>query len=290
MRLAPRRRRAGRSSSGRRRRTCVSRAPRTRSSPRSRQAALGGNDSFRRQLNTALDAWMATLDSVLTRDSNGHHGVSVGDADGDGLDDLYVAQPAGLPNRLLRARGDGDVRGHHRAARASASSTTRRSRSSPTSTTTATRTSCWRRRRSRCSSSTTARGASRPSPDAFRFARPLQGVLTSIAMADYDRDGFLDLYLCVYSYFFGAGEDKAGTPAPYHDARNGPPGVLFRNDGHGRFVDATARGGPRRRQRPLSLRRGVGRLRRRRLARPAGRERLRHQEPLPQPRARATAR
>ena len=58
-------------------------------------------------------------------------------------------------------------------------------------------------------------------------------------MADYDRDGFLDVYLCVYSYFFGAGEEKAGTPMPYHDARNGPPGVLFRNDGKGRFVDAT---------------------------------------------------
>ena len=80
-------------------------------------------------------------------------------------------------------------------------------------------------------------------PDAFQFEQPLQGVLTSIAMADYDRDGFLDLYLCVYSYFFGAGEDKAGTPAPYFDARNGPPGVLFRNDGHGRFVDATREAG-----------------------------------------------
>src|SRR5438093_12496210 len=68
-------------------------------------AALGGNDSFRRQLNIDLDSWMATFDSVLTRDSNGHQGVSVGDADGDGLDDLYVAQPAGLPNRLYRNRG-----------------------------------------------------------------------------------------------------------------------------------------------------------------------------------------
>jgi len=70
-------------------------------------AALGGNDSFRRQLTTGLDAWVATIDSAVTRDSNGHHGVSVGDADGDGLDDLYVAQPSGLPNRLYRNRGDG---------------------------------------------------------------------------------------------------------------------------------------------------------------------------------------
>ena len=71
-------------------------------------AALGGTDSFRRQLTTGLDAWMRDDRlGVLTRDSNGHHGVSVGDADGDGLEDLYVAQPSGLPNRLYRARGDG---------------------------------------------------------------------------------------------------------------------------------------------------------------------------------------
>ena len=79
--------------------------------------------------------------------------------------------------------------------------------------------------------------------DAFRFDQPLQGSPMSIAMADYDRDGFLDLYLCVYSYYYGAGEDKPGTPMPYHDARNGPPGVLFRNDGRGRFVDATREAG-----------------------------------------------
>ena len=62
-------------------------------------------------------------------------------------------------------------------------------------------------------------------------------------MADYDRDGFLDVYLCTYAYFIGASEDKAGTPTPYHDAQNGPPNVLLRNDGHGRFADVTAEAG-----------------------------------------------
>jgi len=71
---------------------------------------------------------------------------------------------------------------------------------------------------------------------AFQFKRPLQGTLTSAAMADYDRDGFLDLYLCTYGYFIGVSEDKAGPPSPYHDALNGSADVLFRNDGHGRFV------------------------------------------------------
>ena len=76
-------------------------------------------------------------------------------------------------------------------------------------------------------------------PDAFRFARPLQGAAMGLAIGDYDRDGFLDLYLCVYSYTYGAGDKKAGTPTPYHDAINGPPNIFFRNDGHGRFVDVT---------------------------------------------------
>ena len=206
-------------------------------------AALGGNDSFRRQLTTGLDAWMATIDSVLTRDSNGHHGVSVGDADGDGLEDLYVAQPAGLPNRLYRARGDGTFEDATERAGLGVLDDTAQSLFADVDNDGDQDLVLATGDEARSSSSTTARAASPRVPDAFRFQRPLQGSLTSIAMADYDRDGFLDLYLCVYSYFYGAGEDKAGTPMPYYDARNGPPGVLFRNDGRGRFVDVTREAG-----------------------------------------------
>jgi Tfp pilus assembly protein PilF/peroxiredoxin len=205
-------------------------------------AVLGGIDSFGRQLGTGLDAWMATLDSVLTRDSNGHHGVSVGDADGDGLDDIYVAQPSGLPNRLYRNRGDGTFEDVTERAGVGVLDDTAMSLFVDVDNdgdqdlvlSTGTRPLLFLN---------DGTGRFTHVPDAFRFARPLQGALTSIAMADYDRDGFLDLYLCVYSYFYGAGEDKAGTPMPYHDARNGPPGVLFRNDGTGRFVDVTSAAG-----------------------------------------------
>jgi Flp pilus assembly protein TadD/peroxiredoxin len=206
------------------------------------EAALGGNDSFRHQLNIDLDSWMATFDSVLTRDSNGHQGVSVGDADGDGLDDLYVAQPAGLPNRLYRNRGDSTFEDITDRAGVGVLDDTAQSlfvdvdNDGDEDLVVATSTNP-------LLFINDGKGHFTSVPDAFRFARPLQGVLTSITMADYDRDGFVDLYLCVYSYFFGAGEDKAGTPAPYYDARNGPPGVLFRNDGHGRFVDVTADAG-----------------------------------------------
>ena len=206
------------------------------------QSALGGTDSFRRQLNIDLDTWMATFDSVLTRDSNGHHGVSAGDVDGDGLDDLYVAQPAGLPNRLFRNRGDSTFEDITDRSGLGVLDDTAQSLFADVDNdghqdlviATSTQPLLF---------TNDGKGHFTPVPDAFRFAHPLQGVLTSIAMADYDRDGFLDLYLCVYSYFFGAGEDKAGTPAPYYDARNGPPAVLFRNDGHGRFVDATHEAG-----------------------------------------------
>jgi Tfp pilus assembly protein PilF len=206
------------------------------------ESALGKNDSFRRQLNLDLDSWMATFDSVLTRDSNGHHGVSIGDADGDGLDDLYVAQPAGLPNRLYRNRGDSTFEDITDRAGVGVLDDTAESLFADVDNdgdedlvlATATGLLLF---------VNDGKGHFTPAPDAFKFGRPLQGVLTSITMADYDRDGFLDLYVCVYSYFFGAGEDKAGTPAPYYDARNGPPGILFRNDGHGRFVDATQEAG-----------------------------------------------
>jgi len=204
--------------------------------------ALGGSDAFRLQLRHGLDWWIARLDAVFAASGMGHHGVSVGDADGDGLDDLYVAQPAGLPNRLFRNRGDGRFEDVTARAGLLVLDSTSQSlfadvdNDGDQDLVLVTRTGP-------LLFANDGTGRFSPVADAVRVHGALRGAPTSVAMADYDNDGFLDLYLCTYSYFIGASEDKAGTPTPYHDARNGPPNVLFHNDGHGRFVDVTAETG-----------------------------------------------
>lgn len=78
-------------------------------------------------------------------------------------------------------------------------------------------------------------------PDAFRFSTEPQGTFTGAAFADYDRDGWLDVYFCLYSYYQGLGQ--YAYPVPYYAAENGPPKFFFRNNRDGTFTDVTAAAG-----------------------------------------------
>ena len=68
-------------------------------------------------------------------------------------------------------------------------------------------------------------------PSASRVRR--KDAFTHAAIADYDRDGRLDIYFCLYNYYQGL--DQYRYPVPYFDARNGPPNYLFHNEGDGTF-------------------------------------------------------
>ena len=202
--------------------------------------ALGETESYRSQLLRGVDDWRTVLDGACGIDVYGNNGLAVGDIDNDGLDDLYVCQPAGLPNRLYRNRGDGTF-----------DDVTEESGVSVLDATSCALFADFDNRGLQdllvvCDNGpllflNQGKGKYLLKRDAFPFLRPPQGTFTHAAAADYDGDGRLDIYFCVYSYY--AGLDQYRYPVPYFDARNGPPNFLFHNEGKARFRDRTEEAG-----------------------------------------------
>ncbi|MGA8234582.1 MAG: tetratricopeptide repeat protein [Candidatus Acidiferrales bacterium] len=198
--------------------------------------AFGGNASFASQLAFGSDYWRTVLDGACGIDIYGHNGVSIGDVDGDGFDDLYICQPAGLPNRLFRNRGDGTFEDITAGSGVGILENT----------------ACALfadidndghqdlivvRTDGPLLFLNDGSGKFRQRPGAFQFANPPQGSFTGAAIADYDRDGWLDIYFCLYSYYQGA--DQYRYPMPYYDAENGPPNFMMRNQRDATFRDVT---------------------------------------------------
>ena len=196
---------------------------------------FGGLPSFREQLIPGNPYWRARLDSACGIDVYGNQGIAVADIDGDGIDEIYVCQPGGLPNRLYKVSADGV-----------ASDITEHSGLGVLDETTCALFADFRnsgrqdavilRSSGPVFFLNRGDGAFTEQRDAFHFKTTPQGSFTGMAAADYDRDGRLDLYLCCYIYF--QSEDQYQYPAPYQDARNGPPNFLFRNAGT-HFEDVT---------------------------------------------------
>ena len=201
---------------------------------------LGGNASYADQLLRGVDYWRTVLDGACGIDIYGHNGVSVADIDNDGFDDLYVCQPAGLPNRLYRNRGDGsfeDITEEsglgvlENTACALFADFDNEGRQDVIVV----------RTNGPLLFLNQGGGKFRLKPDAFQFANAPRGTFTGAAVADYDRDGWLDIYFCLYAFYQGA--DQYRYPLPYFAAENGPPNFLLRNQRDGTFRDVTAEAG-----------------------------------------------
>jgi len=197
------------------------------------EAVLGSVPAWEEQLLPGLSAWRARLDTRLGVPLLGHAaGIAIGDVDGDGLEDLYLCQPGGLPNKLLLHRADGTVVDRSADAgvdfldfsRAALLVDLDGDGDRDLVVTAAERLLFL---------ANDGRGrfwlvTAFDAPDT-----------TSLAAADIDLDGDLDLYACAYASPY----DHSALPVPYHDAENGKPNHLYENLGDWVFRDATAQRG-----------------------------------------------
>jgi len=241
------------------------------------ESILGREKVYAAQFVPGVDYWLSRLESWIESDGFGHNGLAVGDVNGDGLDDLYVCDMAGLPNRLFIQQPDGTAKD---ASAEAGVDWLERSRSAllldldndgdqdlvvATSVSVLFMANDGAGRFKLASSLVVGEdgrlappagpvqpvrsgGASGGGAEEGHFsragdlgtARPSN--LVMISAADYDNDGDLDIHACSYHSSDEAMQDFP-IPIPYHDAQNGGADALLQNQGNLTFVDVTAASG-----------------------------------------------
>ena len=206
-------------------------------------SALAANSEFAQQFDRGIGDWAEQLDASSGIDLYGLNGIAAGDYDGDGWADIFVCQPGGLPGRLFRNKRDGTFEDVTKAAGLLMLDAT-----------SAVLFADYDNDADQDMFFVTAGGIllfdndgrghfTRSGRARFEIPPEERGTMTMPAIADYDRDGFLDLYVCAYSRSGASMANYIQQPAPYFDANNGAPNHLFRNNRDGTFSDMTKQTG-----------------------------------------------
>lgn len=199
-------------------------------------SVLGATPHFETRVMRGIEHWSQRLTRFGDMYLTGHHGLAIGDVNGDGLEDLYACDGGSLPNRLYLQNPDGTVRD---ASVASGVDFLEDSRG-------ALLIDLDNDGDQDLVVATVAMilflendGTGRFTIRGGHMGAPYPA---SLCAADYDHDRDLDLYVCIYEagdLATGSRWFEARTPVPFHDANNGGRNVLLENLGGFAFRDAT---------------------------------------------------
>ena len=193
---------------------------------------FGPNAFWHNEFLRGVDDYHNKMDRLIGQSFIGSQGFAIGDVNGDGMDDVYVTQQGGLPNRLFLNGLNGVAKDASKRSRLDILENTR---------------SALFVDFDNDGDQDVAMAIGSDILIAYNDGKAVFGNFTqlqgdgrediySISAGDPDNDGDLDLYGCRYV----ANGIMGGVPTPYHDANNGASNFYWRNDGNAKFVNATA--------------------------------------------------
>ncbi len=202
-------------------------------------SVLDCNVSYKTALLPGIQYWRDRLEQQLGVYHFGHHGLAIGDVNGDERDDLYVCQTGGLPNHLYLQQPDGTLRDVSSEAHVDYLDNTRSALFVDLDNDDDQDLILALANGLICLENVSS---SRGTQFELRARFPSIRQAFSLSAADYDQDGQLDLYVCVY---YGKQDvvSELPLPLPYFDAKNGGGNYLIRNLGNWKFENVTGPAG-----------------------------------------------
>ena len=203
------------------------------------QSLLQANPCFTSQVLKGYGRRVANIQDARYCVYLGTPGMAVGDVNGDGLEDIYLCLEAGQPNLFFLQQDDGTLKNVAREWEVDWLHDSR-----------GVLLVDWDNDGDQDLAVATVGAVLLVSNEGERFevraVLPTSDDTMSLSAADYDADGNVDLYVCVYAPTQGVGVGEPTVPGGgagtevFYDSKLGGPNTLFQNKGNWEFHDVTS--------------------------------------------------